>query len=192
MAQQIIPFGTNRAEAAAFQLSQKGMTLQRIDGYCNGANTWLQLHDSTSAPLANAVPKKSVQLFGNDGFSYVFGGQDEICFQSGIYVALSTSEVNYVADVSGTKISGDVTVNNLDHDTSNEAGLTVVGDLTTGVDFLQVWAEAASNSAAGAKHLVRLDIINGTGAAAWLQIFATDSVAVGSVPIISIPLGCKI
>lgn len=184
MAQQIVQFGASRAETAAYQLAQKGVTVQRIDGYCNGANTWLQLFDLTAAPAANAVPYKSLQLFGNDGFSYVFSGKDELMFQNGIYVALSTSEVNYVADASGTLVSGDITLNNLDHAAVAETALTTAGDLTTSVDSRTIWAHALGSS----KKLVRLDIINGTAAVAYLMLFCKAAPSDGDKPVISIPL----
>lgn len=184
MAQMIVQFGLARAETAAYQLTQKGVTIQRIDGYCTGANTWLQLFDLTAAPSANAVPYKSLQLFGNDGFSYVFDGQAELMFQNGVYIALSTSEVNYVADASGTKVSGDVTLNNLDHSAVAETSLSTTGDLTTSVDNLTIWAHALGSP----KRLVRLDIINGTAAVAYLMLFCKAAPSDGDEPVISIPL----
>lgn len=185
MSQQIYQFGASRAETAGYQLMVVPGVLHRIDGYNNGAHTWLQIFDSLTAPVTNDVPLKSLELFANDGFAYTFLGMDEVTFVNGLYFALSTSEVNYQADGSGTKISGDATVEDL----GLILGATKVGptDLSTVSGIFDVWAPNETHKLC----YVRLGA-NGAPAATktWLAVCAVDqAAAAGNIaPMVFIPL----
>lgn len=166
MSQQIYQFGASRAETAGYQLLTNPGTIYRIDGFCTGSNTFLQLFDKASAPSANAVPLKSLQLFGGDGFSYTFLKEDMVSFVNGLYIAISTSEVNYVADTSGTKVSGDITIEDLSIVIgATKAGLTDV----FGTGVLDVW-----DATIGPKKLTQINFTNGAadGTKRWLAICA--------------------
>lgn len=186
MQERIIQFGTNRAETAGLQLYSGPTELLRIDGYCAGAaNSFLQLFDLKVAPAANAIPKKSLQVFFNDGFSYVFAGND-IGFITGLYLGLSTDETKFVADASGTKVSGDLTL----QDYASYKGKTpvVVGDYTTAVALLQVWTQAnfITNPTLT---LQRLEVTNNNGNDVIFCVLARDSTfPVGSRVVWSSPV----
>lgn len=185
MQKRIIQFGTNRAETAGFQSFSEPVELLRIDGYCSGAaNSFLQLFDLKVAPAANAIPKKSLEVFFNDGFSYVFTG-DDVPFSTGLYLALSTDETKFVADASGTKVSGDVTVQNLE----SYKGWTedVFGDYTTAVALLQVWTQAGKVSSPRVA-LEKLEVTNNNGADVIFCIIARDASTLGSRVVWSSPV----
>lgn len=177
MQKRIVQFGTNRAETAGLQLFAGPIETLRIDGYCSGAaNSFLQLFDLKVAPAANAIPKKSLQVFFNDGFSYVFAG-DDIGFVTGLYLGLSTDETKFVADGSGTKVSGDLTL----QDYASYKGKTpvVVGDYTTAVALLQVWTQAnfITNPTLT---LQRLEVTNNNGSDVIFCVIARDASTLGA------------
>ncbi len=139
MPQRIVQYGASRAQTAGYQLLNNAATLYRIDGYCTGsANSFLQLHDSLAAPATNAIPIKSLLVVSSNGYSYTFLKEDMASFLNGVYIALSTNETKYVADASGTKVSGDITledITNLNADTATAA--TDLSGTTAGI--LNIW-----------------------------------------------------
>jgi hypothetical protein len=170
MRQIVYNFGASRAETTSYQAVEGPCTLKRLDGYCNGANTSLMLFDLVTAPANNAVPKKSLQVFGNDGFSYVFNGEDEVEFINGVWIATSTSEVNYVADAAN-KVSGDITVKtNFD-----ATAFTSSGDYTTGIANSNVWTVASGY------HRIRRVWIKNNNAAAVIAGLAARNTITSSV-----------
>lgn len=174
MLKRIVQFGASRAQTAGYQVLMNAANVFRLDGYCTGANSFLQLHDAKAAPATNDVPKKSLQVFGNDGFTYVLNGKDEVEFANGIYLALSSDETKYVADVSGTKVSGDMEMD----DSQAYSGFTrtVVGDNTTAVASLQVWADTNSPT----KALQRLELTNNNAAAVVFCVVARNAATAGA------------
>ena|SRR5438445_96215 len=177
---QTIQYGTNRARTASFLVTEDSANLYRIDGFVTGAAnaiTFLQLHDRTTVPTANLVPRLSRQVLGNNGFSYIFERKDEAEFVNGIYLVLSTDERNYVADAANT-VSGDLDI----EDRGVIQGATAVGDYTTGIYNLAVRTEA--QGPAQLQKVVLKDIGNFSGTR-YLMLFAknTANLANGARPI---------
>lgn len=164
-------FGTARAETTSYLAVEGACTLERIDGYCNGANTFMMFFDSVTAPAANAVPKKALQVFGNDGFSYTFLQRDEVTFSKGVWIATSTSEVNYVADAAN-KVSGDVTFDSF----FDASKFTVVGDYTTAVASKSIWLNVG-----GPNRLRRVWVKNNNAAAVYALVCPRNATSAGTL-----------
>lgn len=146
-----------------------------ISGFNNnsgaGADRFLQLHEKFPAALtAGDVPSfKSLyfpagttsvyarDIFGDDGLPL-----DELT------AAVSSTEVDYTAVTNtGLDLTLEVESNHL-----VTSATTVVGDLTTGVDELEVWLAAAF----AAKQLRRIDFKNNSGVDAYVRVVARDAV----------------
>lgn len=162
MTDTIVNFtNSSRAEAATSQISRSPVNVKRIDGYCSGAaNSFLQLHNSRTTPATNAIPLKSLPVNFSAGFTYTFLGKDEVKCTNGLFIGLSTDETKYVADASGTKVSGDISLD--DFEAYPGITKTVVGDYTTAVALLQVWSEA-DLATTPSLTLQRLEVVNSNG-----------------------------
>lgn len=143
-----------------------------------GSDVYIQLHQVP--PLANgtltasAVPAyKSLLAQAGNGFMYNFGPQGiEL---SELLIALSTTEVNYTAVSAAGGL--DLTID-FDSQSACDGTEVVVGDLTTGQNTLQVWAESA-----GPKRLLRVDVKDNQNTNQLVGIvYAVDTVAVTSLP----------
>lgn len=135
----------------------------------NGADRYLQFHEEFPAALANGDVPAFKSLWFPAGAQSVFGretfGDSGLSF-SELLAAVSSTEVNYTA-VTNTGL--DLTIQ---LDTSNYAvGMSIAGDLSTGVDSKQIWSVAA-----GPKKLYRLDITNAAASTIYPFIQAINSI----------------
>jgi len=90
---------------------------------------------------------------------------------SELLVAISSTQIDYTAVVdSGLDMTVDVET---DHIVGSNT--TLIGDLTTGVDLLTLWTEAAGTTAP--KRLLRLDVKNNSSVVAYAFVCALTSAA---------------
>lgn len=169
-----VTFKSGQVATYALQDTNGGV-LERLEGFVGGssvANTqyFVQLFDlsalptGSSIPAGAAVPKRSLQVLGQDGFRFDFTTED-LEFKNGITIVLSSTEVNYTA------VGGGITCDfEGEIDTQTIQGTTTVGDLTTGVNGLTVWT-----SAAGPNYLFEIDWISNAGAVSYLLLFTKTS-----------------
>lgn len=148
------------------------VTIQSIVGMNNqGSTLYIQLHQVP--PLANGtlangtVPAvKSLQVLANAPFAF----QNLNVTLAECFLAISSTEVNYTAVSAAGGLDGTVFCQSQFMCDGTE---TVVGDLTTTLNVLQVWTEA--NGAATPKKLLRLDVTEQLGQQAYVLIEATDA-----------------
>lgn len=142
--------------------------ITQLHGYNNqGTSVYIQLHqvppkaDGTLA--AGTVPAvKSLECLPGLPFAFTLDFTLSECF-----LALSTTELTYTAVGAGGGLDLTVVASGEFLCDGTEA---VVGDLTTAVNTLQVWTEAA-----GPKRLLRLDVIELLAVARFVVIQATDA-----------------
>jgi len=166
------------AKGTTTETCARPCTLATIDGVIAAAGKYLQLFDSAVAPTGGDVPLRSWSVLLAGPLPSFFGQLGPISLAKGLFFAVSSTAGTYTADATSFDVEGEIGEFEFQH-----SGDSVIGDLTTGRDVLQVWSEAT-----GPKRLTRVDITNGTGAAAYLMVFATDAAANGLKPIVSIPL----
>lgn len=160
-------------------------TLAMVQGYFRGntADRWLQAFDATALPANGTVPVFSYALPQLSPFSWNFQ-PDMLPFRQGLVFAVSTTEgaLTISAD------TADFIVYLEEYEMRLPVGYSTVGDLTTGVDYLQVYTEATG--AAAVKKLYQVDVINGTGSPAFLCFFGitTPAPTIGDVPLFVLPL----
>lgn len=160
-------------QAATYILQDtNGGALQNLQGYVTGTvNTQYFLHifdyigASISFPANGTTPKKSLQVLGQDGFSFTFSPDDLEFVAAGIVFALSSTEATYTAVVDGAKVDWEG-----EYDTQAVQGLSTAGDITTGRASLQVWTNAS-----GPKVLFEVDWGNNNVAQEFLLFFTKDS-----------------
>lgn len=145
--------------------------IDRVEGYVTGGASqyFIQFFDNYNVVPTNGVaPFYTVQAIGNDGFTWEFPDTEgNPVFTTGLYVALSSTELTYTAVVDGATFDLELT-----YETELPAGTSVAGDLTTFRNTLQVWAESA-----GPKKLYELIIVESLGSACFIVIQATDAQA---------------
>jgi hypothetical protein len=149
--------------------------ITRVQGYFRGstADRWLQLHDGTVvADLTGAVPMKSYYLPMTAPFSWDFD-PGELVVTKGLVVAVSTTEGTLTLSADTMDCFCDVEPQSIIPE-----DYSVVGDLSTGVDFVTVWP-----SSSGPKNLYLVDYTNNDAATRYLQMFANDISITGDVPI---------
>lgn len=154
--------------------------LVNFDGVFDGTAGYLQVFDLAVAPTTTVtVPLKSIRV-ENDGsggpqpFPSFMPSIGPVNMQNGLYFAMSSTEAVYTAVATNFDIWGEV----VEFEGVIQANtLTAVGDLVTGVDHLQVWAEAA-----GPKKLVEVigTFTNGVTGISYLMMFAKDAPTDGS------------
>lgn len=143
----------------------------RVQGYYTAAaDAWLQIFDSVAEPAENAVPVKSYALASNSPYSWAFD-PGTLCLQKGCYVAVSETQGTYTAvafeaNVTMLTLLADYGVNDF-----RDSGFSTGGDQTTGVDELDVWADAA---AAANNRLLHIDYHNKLETDGYLLLFAHD------------------
>lgn len=153
------------------------VVVKTIHGYNNnGASVYIQLHQEPVLTAGDVPACASLQCFANDGFMFSFGTQGiEL---SELIVGMSSTEANYTAVGAGAGL--DVTFD-IDTQFACDGTETIVGDLTTGQNTLQVWTEATGATAA--QRLLRVDIKDNQNVAQLVGIvYAVDSVQVYSLP----------
>lgn len=169
-------------------------TLEKLEGYfISDVAVWLQLWDLATDPTANlaATPAngcRRVLYLGAlqpNGFLWQYMDCPLLIpyLVNGLRACLSTSPTNYVAP-NGTTEKLDNLYVELEDWELESVGLSQVGDLTTAVSTLQVWSEAGGGSPQN--RLVKVDIHPIAGPI-YLQLFATDVVNVGDIPIYQYP-----
>jgi hypothetical protein len=155
--------------ATKLAVSTVACTLTRVQGYYKAAaDAWILIFDSPAEPAANAVPVKSYALPADSPFSWAFD-PGELVLNSGCYVAVSSDEEKYTA----VAYSADTTFADIEADFGPSSfvpsNCTIAGDLTTNVGTLVPWVNSAANANV---RLYQLDYVNGSGAVAYLQVFA--------------------
>lgn len=145
--------------------------VKEMHGYnAQGASVFIQFHQEPVLTAGDVPTCASFQCFANDGFMFSFGTQGiEL---SELTVGMSTTEANFtsVAASGGLDITLDI-----DTQFAVDGTETIVGDLTTGQNALQVWSEATG--AAGAQRLLRVDIQDNQNVDQLVAlIYAVDSV----------------
>lgn len=146
------------------------VNVQKIYGRNDsGFELYLQLHQSPVV-LAGDVPIPNGVLTVPTGewFDWFFEPGLQL---SELTIACSTTKLLYTAPGAGLGVTATCLFSS-DFAVSNFSGLAVVGDLTTTVASLQVWADAA-----GPKKLYRLDVVNGAGATTYPYISARNTPA---------------
>lgn len=127
----------------------------------NGTDRYLQLHQRSSAasdPLTNGtVPAvKSLHFPASTSATYGSNILGDLPLNE-LTIAISTTEESYTAPSAGEGL--DLTINVEGVSLVRDGITTMVGDLATGVSYREIWPDSS-----GYKRLVRLDIINGSGA----------------------------
>lgn len=180
----------NMAAALTLKWVAHGLvTVNEIHGYNNQAtDLYIQLHEvpplSDGSLTASAVPAvKSLRAVTKTHFQFTFPGGLTL---SQLLVAVSTTEPNYTSTGAGSSAL-DMT---LDVDTVHPVTSTtvVVGDLTTTVESLQVWAVAN-----GTQRLLQITAKNLEAFDVYLAMFNKDftDVSDGQTPIrsLKVPTG---
>ena len=166
---------------ASQQVATHPVKLLKLEATLNAsaATLFLQLHDSNTTPAAGAAPLKSWPA-GECGFKEF--EVDELVFNAGLFLALSTAAATYVQATGASNILDILNVELVDSE--NPTGTTIIGDDITPLSQLQVWA-----SAAGPKKLISLASRNVVlNANFFVLLFAKDSPIAGDVPIDSFKL----
>ncbi len=152
--------------------------LVNLDGYA-AATGFFQIFDLAVAPTSTVtVPLKSINVAAAGALPSLLSGLGSITLNKGLFCAMSSTEAVYTAVATNFDVWGEV-----EEFEQQINGATVAGDLTTGRDSLQVWADAA-----GPKTLLRVDLKSTIGAAGWLMIFGKDNPIAGDVPDVSVPI----
>lgn len=162
--------------------------VKRIHGFNNqGASVYIQLFEtspeSSSVNVSNGkVPTfKSLLAAANNGFDYDFGYNRPTFAE--LTIALSTTETSLTAVAASGGLDMTIDIDGL-FLVDNFSGLTVVGDLTTSVTTLQVWANAS-----GPKHLVRIDSIAVDATSNYIAGYAVDAPAATNKVLFTFALG---
>jgi hypothetical protein len=157
------------------------INIQTISGYnAQGATVYIQLFQipplAAGGITASTVPAfKSLVCPTVAAFNFNF--QASGLALSECLIGLSSTEANYTAVAASSGL--DLTMQ-FDSDYICIGGETVVGDLTTNQQTLQVWTEA--NGATARKRLLRVDLNNNDAAnAGVLQVYAVDSIVAASL-----------
>ena len=156
--------------------------LMTLDGVLAAGATvpcWLQIFDASAAPSGGDVPAITIEIDSAGPIPSYFATQPFNLYK-GFYVAISSTAATYTALGNTFSVWGQVE----DNEILTYDSLSTAGDLTTGVDKLEVFAAAV-----GPRKLNRVDVIN-SGAAHTLMLFAlpTASVVNGITPIARFPL----
>lgn len=143
-------------------------SIKEVKGFNGtGGDLYIQFHEKPVV-LAGDIPKSSGLIattaqwfdwFYNDGLDL-----------SECSIAISSSQTSYAAPAAGVDCT---VIFETQFPACNEAGtalVTVVGDLTSAVDGLGIWAEAA-----GPKRLLRLDVKNNDAATRYIVIQSSDA-----------------
>jgi hypothetical protein len=167
---------------ASQQVATHPVGVLKLEATLNASATaglFLQLHDSSTVPADGAVP---IKCWPAAECGYKEFKMGEIQLTAGLYACLSTTAATKTLAVGGSDKLDILAVELTDPETPS--GMTVVGDKTSPVTGLQVWADSA-----GPFCLLNVEVgILLLGADSFLQIFATDSPAEGAVPLESLPI----
>lgn len=162
--------------------------LEKVEGYCAAAaNSWLQYYDLNADPAPGATNfLREAEVFATDGFLWQYS-TDNLWFPglvNGLRVCLSTTQGLYTAPTGTDKCSFFISLSEW---TINPLGLTAIGDITTDVDILQVWADASVT--ARTARIYRLEVAELGGVAAqFIGLFTQDNPALNAIPYTQLPL----
>lgn len=129
-------------------------------------DNFIQLHEKPLAGLANNDVPAYASLYAPASAPFDWKPVDPL-FLSELTIGISSTNTHYTA-LTNTGIDGTVIV---ETDFPVASTTTVVGDLTTGVDHLQVWANAD-----GPKRLLRVDIKNNAAGTMYGFVYPNDAV----------------
>jgi hypothetical protein len=194
------PMTAQAATSLLIAAAGQPVNILNISGYCYGTtatNYYLMFFNGVTVPANGAQPIFKQQLLGADGFIYNYmprglWGANLTTPPNigGLIAVLSTSAETLTIATGALVMDLDVEIEEQNVD---QPGTTTVGDLTTAVASLQVWAEAAGVGTAnlnGAKKLLKVFIINKSGSDQYLQLFAQDDPVTNSATLganVSIP-----
>jgi hypothetical protein len=164
------------AQAATYVLSDSGgVALRKLEGFVNGAGAQYFLHifDLAAVPANGITPKRSIQVIGNDGFTFSFE-DTEIRTGTAMCFALSSTEETYTAVLDGAKADweGEYT----SQDAIDPSTYSTTGDLTTGRANLTVWADADNT-----KKLYKVYIKNNNATPCWFFILSRAATLGGQI-----------
>jgi hypothetical protein len=124
--------------------------LADLDGNIAAGNKWLQLHDVAVALAGGEVPLKSFNAGAAAGpLPSLFQQIGPVTFRNGLTIAISSTEATYTADATSYDVFGEI--EEYEPQNVDNLGTSTVGDLSTGVNALTVWADGA-----GPKFLYKL------------------------------------
>lgn len=129
-------------------------------------DNYIQFHEKPLAGLANGDVPAAASIFAPASAPFDWKPNGTLTF-SELTIAISSTNVNYTA-LTNTGVDATVVVET-DFPVGDDT--TVIGDLTTSVDHLQVWTQAT-----GPKRLLRVDIKNNAGATMYGFVYANDAV----------------
>lgn len=130
------------------------------------ADNYIQFHEKPLAGLAAADVPAYASIFAPASAPFDWKPVDPL-FLSELTIAVSSTNVNYTA-LTNQGVDATVIV---ETDFAVTSNTTVVGDLTTSVDHLQVWADAD-----GPKRLLRVDIKNNAASTQYGFVYPNDAV----------------
>lgn len=135
----------------------------KIEGVFLGATTdqFLQVHDSRTAPAANAVPLKQWPIQQGSPFFQTFSA-GELALANGLYVCVSTTDGTYTLSSDDMDLSVELT------DPEQPSGTSVANN-TGSHASMQVWATGA-----GPKTLLRLTVKETNGTDGYIFVFADN------------------
>lgn len=154
-------------------------TITKIQGYKLAAgDLYLQLHDTKTTPANAAVPVRVWPIYGSAPFGEAFIEQPIALLNGATFVVSSTINT-YTASAATIDITVD---GNASFDST---GVSYVGDYTTGVEDLLVWA-----SVAGGHKLLRVEYtaLTDAGVTLYGKVYATATPEVGQLPLAEIAL----
>lgn len=125
--------------------------LINVGAYAAAAG-WFQIFDLAVAPTSTTtVPLKSINVAaaGMVNMATILSQVGPIPMHKGLFFAMSSTEAVYTAVATNFDVWGEI-----EESGDQLVGATVVGDLTTPIDVLNVWLTAA-----GPKKLLRVDIL---------------------------------
>ncbi len=168
----------NYYDVAGQQITTHNAALHKlewtIDAGAAASGLFVQIHDKQTIPTTGNVPKKVWPTGASDRQFKTFA-DGELRVNNGLYIVISSTEATYTVAAAGDKFDT-LAVENF----AAERSVTVVGDLTSSVDELEVWAESA-----GPKKLTRLQVTrSSTAATRYILLFAHDNPQTGDVPIL--------
>ncbi|MEI6195398.1 MAG: hypothetical protein WCS42_13820 [Verrucomicrobiota bacterium] len=169
--------------AVELQVSQHAVSVLRVRGNYRGAtDAWLMFFNSNGTPADGAVPLvPAIPLPSASPFfaEFEIGALE---FSLGCYACVSTTEDTKTISAETMDLSAELS------DPENPTGVSYAGNLVDPVTGLPVWSEAAG---VARKRLVALEVDGAyltVVAVQFIQIFATDTVNAGDIPLLSLPI----
>lgn len=144
---------------------------------------FLQLFDKVSAPVANDVPVECYEITTTGPFplASIWQAKWPIPFTLGLAVGISSVDFKYTAATAAYSVSGQIEEGT--QSTDGITGLTTLGDITTGLNELDVWSSGTSNFTK--LRLFRIRAVNLTGSTRYMMLFGNVAVNVGDRPLVS-------